>query len=45
MDYAQIRTLLCEATGPGGGGGPNRSFLFLIVGTYIVVETLRKANS
>jgi hypothetical protein len=44
MICTQMKQVLCEATGPGGGGGgPNKRFLlFGIVWTYFVFEVLRK---
>jgi hypothetical protein len=45
MEYPQMRTILREATGPGGGGGgdPNKRALFLgITFLYLTFEVLRK---
>jgi hypothetical protein len=42
MDYIQIRNLMQETTGPGGGG-PNKKVVILgIVCVYVVSELVRK---
>lgn len=46
MDFAQIRTVMREATGPGGGGGPsNKPVIVLILGTYLLMKTIENVYS